>query len=304
MTSSTAQQNNAESLSAYDFKNPRRIEPEQRETLKVIHESYAHALSVVLSSFLKSDVKVALEYTEQQTFAEYIKLLNPITCIAIFDMKMLNGYGLLEIESPLVYSAINRMMGGGGKVGRIEKPFTELEVSIARKLVHLLLKQLGHSWSSLLAIDFEVKDLQFNPAFARITPEREICIVMSLKITMSDVSGLITLCIPYSNLEPIAGKLGKKESSYVIPQSQDTKEVLAAVLGDVEMDVTAILGSIRFSMEDILSLEPGDILNLGQKARHPIDLRVAGKSKFKVIPGLMGKFRAVSIEQEMTEENT
>ncbi|MDF2578311.1 MAG: fliM [Chlamydiales bacterium] len=286
----------------YDFKNPRRIQPEQKETLRVIHETYVNALSITLSSFLRTDVKISLQSTEQQTFAEYVRSLNTPTCIGIFDMHLLNGYGLLEVNSALVYSVVDRTLGGKGSVNKTMRPFTSVETTISRKLLEILLKELSIAWDYLVKISFELKDVQTNPAFVRITPEREICIITTMKVQIGEVSGLITLCLPYSNLEPIAPKLVNQQSPYTITQTPEVKESLRNAIGNIEVDLNAILGSIELSMEDLLSLETGDILNLGHKAKHPITLRVAGQDKFKVIPGLLGKFKGVSIEKEITKE--
>lgn len=301
---SSTQKIDGEEIKPYDFRNPRRIQPQQQETLRIIHESYGHALSTSLSSFLRTDVTVHLQSTEQQTFAEYLRALNSPTCVAIFDMQMLTGYGLLEVNSILMYAIVDRLMGGQGKVDKIERPFTQLELAIAKRLFHLLLKDLSKAWEYLLSISFELKDVQTNPAFVRITAEREICLTISLKIQINDISGLITLCLPYSNLEPLAAKLENQESSYVIPQPQEVQQKLLQNLGAVDLELKAILGSIELNMEDVLTLQVGDVLDLAQKARQTIILQVAGENKFRVIPGLVGKFRGITIEQEINKENT
>jgi flagellar motor switch protein FliM len=292
-----------ETVVDYDFSVPNPIPPEQRKTVKLIHETYSQALGLTLSSILRAETSVTLSKVDQEAFANYAKsLVNP-TCIATFDMLPLNGYGIIEINAALMYSMINRMLGGDVQVPDIGRSFTALEVAIVRKIVGVMLSELGNAWHFLININFTLKETQTNPTFVRIIPAEELCLVITLKVKIGDTSGLVTLCVPYSNLEPIASKLdGQQWQRYKAKQSDEVQEAHRRNFGKINIDLTAVLGEIEIPATDLLALQTGDVLDLGSRTRQPIRLRVAGVNKFEVNPGLIGRHKGVVIHKEISKE--
>ncbi|MBN4066680.1 flagellar motor switch protein FliM [Simkania negevensis] len=287
----------------FDFKVPSSIPAEQTTTITLIHESFAQALTSSLSSFLHTDTFVTVEDVEQHLFSEYVRTLVNPTCVINFSMHPLTGYGVLEINSAVVYSIINRMLGGEGEVPAAVQLFTELELSVVRKLAHLILAELCSAWKYIINLDFAFQSVQTNPAFIRVIPTQEACIIVTLKLKISDLKGLVTICFPYVSLDPIANKLGTKQwSTYTLQQSEDVKHAVMNTFKQVVVDLRASLGSTEISFRDLLSLQPGDIINLHHKTKDPINLTIAGTEKFKTTPGLLGKFKAVSIQKEIVKE--
>jgi flagellar motor switch protein FliM len=287
----------------YDFRKPSPIPEEQKKTIALLHENYAHKLKVDLSALLRSEVEATLENVEQVTFAEYIASLNTPTCITSFDMHPLSGIGLIETNAVIAYAIINRMLGGNGAVPGAVRPFTDVEIAIIRKFVDTLLLDLEEAWKPIVNVSFTPKDIETNPAMIRIIPMKEVSLIITLNIKIADASGLITICIPYSNLEPIAFKLGSPQWNKITgKQSEGVVTALEDNFKNIKLEARAILGTVEFGMAEVLALEVGDIIDLDQRTRDPIILQIAGEDKFKVNPGLVGKHKAVSIHNEIKKE--
>ncbi len=287
----------------YDFKRPNRIPKEQEETLTLIHESYAQAITINLSAFLRSEAIVNLQAVEQLSFQEYLKSLSTPTCIATFDMQPLSGFGVIEVNAALVFAIIDKMLGGDGSPQETARSFTDIELSIARKLLNLLLSNLSDSWSHILNIHFGLKEVQTNPAFIRVIGPREPCVTASIKVTVGEVAGMMTLCLPYATLEPISGKLRNDQGGrFQAKQSDEVQNAHRTNFGAMEVDITTLLGKMEISMTDLLRLQEGDILDTGQKAKNPLEVRVAGKPKFLASPGLVGRHRGFVVQNEIGKE--
>lgn len=294
----------SQDVQAYDFRKPNRIPKEHKRTICMVHETFAQAVSLTLSAFLHAEVNVSLDEVEQTTFQEYTMSLSNPTCAATVDMQPLNGFGIVELNSALVYTMIDRMLGGRGSVPGQVRSFTDIELSIARKLLNMILRDLGDSWQQLLRINFGLKELHSNPAFIRCIPSREVCLTAYIKMSVGDIQGLFTLCIPYVNLEPIAGKLKNEQFNSRYSPRQNT-EVRAAHIRNfhrIPLDIKAILGSFALSMRELLLLQPGDIIDIRQAVRDPIRVRVGEQDKFLANPGLRGKSKAVVIQSELGKE--
>jgi flagellar motor switch protein FliM len=292
-----------EYLLPYDFRKPSPIPEEQKRTITLLHETFAQKLKVSLSSFLRAEVDVTLKNVEQLSYAQYAASLNTPTCVSTFEMPPLTGFGLIEVNAIVAYAIIDKMLGGDGMVPSQVRPFTGVELSIVSKMIEMLLATLSEIWKPIINMSFLSKDLQANPAMIRIIPMKEISLIITLNVKVCEVSGLITLCIPYTNLEPIAFKLGNQQwHKFSVTQSEEIQEAHRRNFHSMELDIHAILGSINLSMEEILSLEKGDILNLDQKTSEPLSLRVSDKDKFLIRPGLRGKHKAIIIEKEIKKE--
>ncbi|MCB1137048.1 MAG: hypothetical protein KDK78_12330, partial [Chlamydiia bacterium] len=151
----------------YDFRSPSRIPKEQTSTVRLVHETFAQTGAIGIGTYLNTEFSLQLEQLEQITFQEYILGLSNPTCTCTFDMQPLSGFGILEVNAPLVYSMIDRMLGGDGEIPTIGRSFTELELAIIRKLMQIFLKELRFAWGYVLNLNFGLRDIQTNPSFVR-----------------------------------------------------------------------------------------------------------------------------------------
>ena len=287
----------------YDFSNPNPIPEDQKKTITFLHENFAQKLKVSLSAFLRSEVDISLKSVEQLTFAQYTNSLNSPTCIMSYDMPPLSGYGVIEVNAIIAYAVINRMLGGDGSVPSQVRPFTDVELAILRRLVDMLLNELEETWKPVINMHFTPKEMYTNPSLVKIIPMKEVTLIITFNMKIADSSGLVTICIPYSNLEPIAFKLGSKQwIKFSNKQSEDIQAAHQRNFLGLELETTAVLARFDMNMEDVLSLEKGDILDTGKKTKDPIILKIANRDKFEANPGLLGKHKALSIEKELIKE--
>lgn len=304
VTTENTDDNDEDEVVEYNFIRSGRIPEEQRNTVSLIHSSYAQGVSLSLSSFLRASINVSLIKVEQQTFSEYINSLNNPTCICTFDMYPLSGIGLIETNSSITFPVIDRLLGGEGAAKEEVKNFTDIETSIAKKFIEHLLTTLGDCWKYILNIKFSAQEVQTNPAFIRSIPQQEVCLTITLNMTMNeDATGIITICIPYVNLDPIASKLDTQQwGQYSIKQTEKIQKAHEYNFSKIELKMSAVLGATELSFLEVLALQPGDIIALNQKARLPIAVKVGNCKKFKATPGIWGKFKGVAITSEIIEE--
>lgn len=285
----------------YDFMAPSRLPPEQAKAIQLIHEGFAETAKGTLSAYLGADIDLAVEAVEQQPFQDYLATLSPPTCIATVDMHPLSGCAVMEVNAVLLYTLIDKMLGGGGTQNAVKRPFTDLELSISKKFFKLFLKELGSAWTSLVAITFSVKDLFTNPSSVRAIPQKETCLVVRMKMSVGQQKGLVTIAVPALSLEPVSGKL-KSEQWNTRSRIKQPEDIVAAHqknFQNVEMPVSAILGQLQLSVDELLQLQKGDILDLGQKVHEKINITVGGTPKFRGLPGLIGKYKGVIIREEV-----
>jgi flagellar motor switch protein FliM len=70
-----------------------------------------------------------------------------------------------------------------------------------------------------------------------------------------------------------------------------------------DVEVQAHLGEVQMSLSDLLTLAPGMVIPLAVRVGEPATLQVAGRPKFKITIGTVGRRRAVRIEGPTTQRS-
>ena len=71
---------------------------------------------------------------------------------------------------------------------------------------------------------------------------------------------------------------------------------MEALVREMAVELTVLLGSAELSMRELAALRAGDVVVLHQKVDQPLDGLLAGTRKFRVWPGVIGDRAAVVID--------
>ena len=290
-------------VTPYNFKNPNHLAPEHKNTLCFILEAFAQNAKAKLYTLLKDEAEVSFKGLEQICFEDFVSTLKKPSAIGTIDMPPLNGFSVLAIQGPVAFTMVNRMLGGDGSIETPDRSFTELEIAALKKAFSSLLNELSNAWSSILKISFSLYETESNPSFVRSIAHRENCLVGSFTLNIGSTKGSFSLCIPYSSIEPITSKLGNQQwQKYSGKMLQEIEEAHKRNFMNMNVSLSAILGSAELSVAELLALETEDILPLDQRAKEPVCICIEGTPKFMGHIGLKEKFKGISIVNEISKE--
>src|SRR5689334_8110906 len=109
-------------IASYNFKRPDRISKNQIRSLHFIHDRFARNVSSSISAYLRTVIEVTLQDITQISYADFLKGISDPTCYAAISVKPLDGLAALEIGPSLVFSMIDRMLGGAGRPMTTNRP--------------------------------------------------------------------------------------------------------------------------------------------------------------------------------------
>jgi len=231
----------------YDFKRPERVSKDQMRSLEAIHEGFARNFGASLSAFLRTIVEVRVATIEQLTYSEFIHSLPNPTCFNLLTAKPLEGQICLEISPLIIYPIIDRLLGG-----------------------------------SSAELFFELSETESNPHLVQIVAPNEVVVVIGLELKMGTRAGTMTLCLPFNVIEPVMSKLATQ--SWLAYQRKDAsaeqRERLSSSLKTAEVDVRAFLGETTITVNDLLNLSPGDVIQTTKPSDADLTLQVKDRSKF------------------------
>ncbi len=267
----------------YDFKRPERVSKDQMRSLEAIHEGFARNFGASLSAFLRTIIEVRVATIEQLTYSEFIHSLPNPTCFNLLNARGLEGQLCLEISPLIVYPIIDRLLGGSNAELFIpQRPLTAIEWRLVKKITDRALSHMTEVWANLVDVEFSLAETESNPHLVQIVAPNEVVVVIGLELKMGTRAGTMTLCLPFNVVEPIMGKLATQSwLAYQRRASSDKqRERLATHLKGAEVGLRAFLASTSITVDDLLHLQPGDIIPTAKLADSDLIVQIENRNKF------------------------
>ncbi|HQN19650.1 MAG TPA: flagellar motor switch protein FliM, partial [Syntrophobacteraceae bacterium] len=264
-------------------------------------DRFAKLFRNTVSGSLRKVLDVTVTQTEMVKFGEFIRTLPVPTSLHILKMDPLRGHVLLVVESRLIFNLLDCFFGGTGKTTmKIEgRDFTAIEQKVIQKVVQMVLKDLELSWKPVVPINFQFSRSEINPQFATIVPPTELIIAIRYDLELDYLIGKITLCLPYSTIEPIRAKLYARYQSEQLEVDLEWIERVKRQLRDVEVEMVVELGKGQVTPRELLQISQGDTIVLDQRIDEPLTVRVEGIPKYRAFAGTSKGVQVVKIHQEI-----
>ena len=274
----------------YDFKRPDKFAKEQLRTLENIHDNYSRLLNNFLSGYLRTFTEVEVLSTQSLIFNEFSNSVSNPAILGIVNLEPLEGEIIVELSSDVVFSMIERVLGGGEdkNADNVDRSLTDIEVSLLKTFLKKFLNLMKDSWENIIELNPKLKEIETNSQFAQIVSPTESIALITLNIKINESEGMMNICLPHKVIEPLLPNLSSKLWFSDVSQKELTekeKESISDQISKSNLLVKAIVGSTKISVDELLDVTPGDVLILDKKADENIDVFVDRELKFKAVPG-------------------
>jgi flagellar motor switch protein FliM len=293
-----------ENITTYDLTNLEKIEKSKMPTLEIINHRFCNLIKRDFSSMFRKVVYVRSLSVVISKFGNFIKSLTVPTSIHLFKMEPLKGFSLLTIESRVFFSLIDIFLGGDGLsvLERGERDFTKIEERIIKKIVFAILKEYTNAWKPVHNITFEYSRSEINPKFAKIVPYSDMVIIKTFEIKVEQISGNITICIPYKNIEPIKAKLSAGFYTESCEIYLNWVKKLKRIIKSLQVDGVVKYGETELTIGKILSLKKGDIINLNKNVGDLLQMEIEGVPKFNCYADIVKSCNTVKVVGKIRKE--
>ena len=282
----------------YDFKRPERVSKDQMRALQTLHEAFSRNFGASLSGFLRTIVEVKVANCEQMTYAEFIASLPNPTSFNLIQADKLEGQMCLEISPLIIYPIIDRLLGGTTQDLFIpQRPMTVIETNLISNVTERGLEALGEAWAGIRQLVYSIAAIESNPQLVQIVPPNEVVVVVGFEIKMSNRAGTMNLCIPYNVIEPVMDDLAAQSWFSVSDQtkSADVQNRINTSLSRAAVRVSGVLAETTMTMQDLINLQPGDLIVTEKPANEPVVIRVEREKKFWATMGKVKGKRALQV---------
>lgn len=249
---------------------------ERLPMLEIVFDRLVRYMTTSLRNFTSDNVEVSLDNISSIRFGDYLNSIPLPAILAVFRAEELDNYGLLTVDSNLIYSIVDVLLGGrrGTAAMRIEgRPYTTIERVLVQQMVQVVLNDARSAFEPLTPVSFTLDRLETNPRFAAIARPANAAILVKLRVDMEDRGGRIELLLPYATLEPIRKMLLQQFMGEKFGRDNIWESHLASELWTTSMDVRAVLDEQQVPLRQILDLKVGDTIMLNATPDSLIELR-------------------------------
>ena len=260
------------------------ISYERLPMLEIVFDRLVRIMSTSLRNFTNDNVEVSIDNVSSLRFGDYLDTIALPAMLAVFKADEWENYGLLVIDSAMIYSIVDVLLGGrrGSGATRIEgRPYTTIERGLIERMIHIVLADLSASFEPLCPINFRFERLEVNPRLAAVSRLSNATVLARLNIDMEDRGGRIELLLPYATLEPVRELLLQQFMGEKFGRDSIWENHLADELWSTDIELDVLLDEQAMRLSDILALQPGSTIVLGKGSDVSVTLRCGPVGLFK-----------------------
>jgi flagellar motor switch protein FliM len=275
---------------------------ERLPMLEIVFDRLVRLMTTSLRNFTSDNVEVSIDNITSIRFGDYLNSIPLPAMLSVFKADEWDNYGLLTVDSALIYSIVDVLLGGrrGTAAMRIEgRPYTTIERNLVERMVSVVLADLTAAFEPLSPVTFKFDRLETNPRFATIARPANAAVLARLRVDMEDRGGRLEMLFPYATLEPVRDLLLQMFMGEKFGRDSIWESHLAGELWNTSVAIKAELDSVEMSLRDVMNWQVGTRIELNATAESDVRLLCGEVPMFIGRMGRKGGNIAVRIDEKI-----
>ncbi|MEM8811776.1 MAG: flagellar motor switch protein FliM [Pseudomonadota bacterium] len=275
---------------------------ERLPMLEIIFDRLVRLTTTSLRNFTSDNVEVSLDSITSVRFGDYLNSIPLPAILAVFKAEEWDNLGLITVDSSLIYSIIDVLLGGGrGTMAiRVEgRPYTTIEVNLVRRMVEIILQDATQAFAPLSPVSFSLERLETNPRFATISRPANAATLVELRIDMEDRGGKVEILIPYATLEPIRDLLLQSFMGEKFGRDPIWEGHLATEIYNAAVEIDAVLFERDMPISDMINLKEGQTMLFDVGPEDPVVMKCGDIDLTEGSMGRIGEAISVRIDKAL-----
>ncbi len=286
----------------YDFTNPIILSNADLEKLKEKSERFVYYLAGHLSMFLSTEFDLQLEGLSADLYKNFTSGVKAPACVSLFKLQELNGVCLLDVNSHLAVTVVDRLLGGKGSTMPEERGLTDIENALVDDFNTLIIEEWCRQWDEYMELHPTLIGRESSGRFLQTSPPDAMVLTLKMEASFGDVSGPIRIATPFYTIEPLVHKALEAEAT----QQSEGKAKAARwheSYDDITVSMSAEWDAFQMTVRDLFNLETGDVIEMPTRLLSDTHLRIAGKTCFKGEIGKEGERVAFRVSETFVDAN-
>jgi flagellar motor switch protein FliM len=289
-----------EGVRPYNFGSQDRIVRGRMPTLDIINARFARQFRMSFFNLIRRTADITVGQVRVQQYSEFIRNLPVPANFNVVQPKPLRGHALFIFDPNLIFLVVDNMFGGDGRFHtRVEgREFTQTEQRIIRKLLDAVFESYGKAWEPVFPLECEFIRSEMNSQFASVTTPNEVVLVTTFDIEFGGIGGAFHVLMPYAMIEPIRELLYSTVQDEHMVTDQRWQRNLSKQVQSADVELTAILGNARVTLDQVLKMHGGDIIQLDTEGN--IVVQVDGVPVLECKYGISNGQYALKVEKMLS----
>lgn len=274
---------------------------ERLPMLDIIFDRMVRMMSTSLRNFTSDNIEVSLDNITSVRFGDYLNSIPLPAMLAVFRAEEWDNYGLMTIDSSLIYSIVDVLLGGrrGTAAMRIEgRPYTTIEQTLVERMISVILRDMCGAFEPLSPVNFTFDRLETNPRFATIARPPNAAVLIKLRVDMEDRGGRCEILFPYATLEPVRELLLQRFMGEKFGRDTIWETHLATELWRANVELRAIMDETSMSLRDVMNMEVGQTIVFNKTPKDDVVLKCGEVAMLSGAIGRSGQHVAVQVRQQ------
>ena len=277
-----------------NFHSAGRLSNESARALKTLHEALARNLMNTLDVYLGTALEVKLSSLEQFSMDDYRAGLLPSGYVLPCTLAPASHTMLIEMDSPLLYTMIDLLLGGTGATMEDSRELTEIDEEIVQGVIGLIAQQVERAWQPIgvsVTPGSAVKPSMVHKLF----PPTEKVLLVRFEVGLAGVLGLLHIAFPASVGGHLVRNIKADPTSVRGPARFVPRLPLEERILDCQFTLAGGLPEVRVPVRELASLAVGSVFRLGAAVESSGRLVLEGHDFFEAVPVRSGKNKAVEL---------
>jgi flagellar motor switch protein FliM len=256
------------------------ISQERLPMLEVVCDRVVRAFASSMRNLTSDAIDVSLEEVTSIRFGDFMNRIMLPAMVGVFQVKEWQNFGLITVNSSLIYSVVDALLGGrGGGAQPVVidgRPFTTIETTLVSRMLELALSDFSEAFKPIEPVTMQLERVESNPRFAAIAGTSNICAVATFRVDMDGRGGEFSLLFPYATLEPVRHKLLQRFMGEKSGRDSIWEAHMASEIRKTNVTVDVVLGEKAMPLAELKALEVGQTIALHKSPDDPLDLACGG----------------------------
>lgn len=281
----------------YHLGSQERIVRGRMPTMEIINARFARLFRVAFFNLIRRTADISVGQIRIQQYSEFIRNLPVPANFNVVQPKPLRGHALFIFDPNLIFLVVDNMFGGDGRFHtRVEgREFTQTEQRIIQKLLAAVFESYCKAWEPVYPLELEYVRSEMNSQFASVTTANEVVMVTTFDIEFGGIGGAFHVLMPYAMIEPIRELLYSTVQGEHMASDTRWLRTLSKQIQSADIELTAILGHARITLDQVLKMRDGDTIQLD--AQENIVAQVDGVPVMECKYGMSNGQYALKVEK-------
>ncbi len=285
-----------------NFRSAGRLSNESARALKTLHESLARNLMNTLDVYLGTALEVKLQSLDQFSMEDFRAHLLPAGYVLPCALAPASHTMLLEVDSTLLYSMIDLLLGGLGATTDEPRELTEIDEEIVKGIALLVAGQVEKAWQPI-GVTVTPGPALKQSMVHKLFPPTEKVLLVRFEIGLAGISGAMHIAFPASIGGHLVRNIKADPTTARGPVRYLPRLPLEERILDCKFTLSGCLPEMRVPVRELAALAVGAVFRLGAPVEASGRLALEDKDFFEAVPVRSGRSKAVELVAPLSLHN-